>query len=186
MSHEAPSSVAKTSKLVLLPELLFEVLALQEKMLMGDLFPRFLGRVPEAHAIPQADLFILLNGMRALGAFLLMARFPRYFPATRHTERVVGWELRRAFLRFTAQREGADERAASALLERVGALLQIMDESDDDVRIASKMSYCYLEELGLSVPEASSHAIAAIQFSELLLESSDILFDEVNTYYRLS
>ena len=173
------------STLVTLPELLFEVIALEEKHLMGVLFPRFLGRVAEAHMIPDETMDTLMEWMRALEIFLLAARFPRYFPSTRSSERVVGWELRRAMRRFATDLYGADEQRIGAQLERVGVLLQSMDEQDSDEQIAFKMGYCYIKELGIEVSEAEGHVIAANRFAKLVLETSNDLLTEATQRYRL-
>ncbi|WP_309716546.1 hypothetical protein [Armatimonas sp.] len=173
------------STLVSLPELLFEVIALKEKHLMDVLFPRFLGRVAEAHMIPDDTIHTLIEWMRALEIFLLAARFPRYFPNTRNSERVVGWELRRAMRRYTMDLYEADKQRIGAQLERVGVLLQSMDEQDSDEQIAFKMGYCYIKELGIEVSEAEGHVIAANRFAKLVLETSDDLLMEAALRYRL-
>jgi hypothetical protein len=184
MPNQAPSNPT-SSKLVSLPELLFEVIALEEKHLMDVLFPRFLGRVAEAHMISDETMGTLIEWMRALEIFLLAARFPRYFPNTRNSERVVGWELRRAMRRYAMDLYKADEQRIGAQLERVGVLLQSIDEQDSDEQIAFKIGYCYIKELGLEVSEAEGHVIAANRFAKLVLETSDDLLTEAAQHYRL-
>ena len=180
MKYTMPPTQSPHSKstLVSLSELLFEVIALEEKHLMDVLFPRFLGRVAQAHSLQRQELEILLNWIRALGVILLITR---YFPTHQTSERLVGWELRRALQRYLAETKGLDETARSRQLERTVRLLQTLKESDTDTRIGVKTSLLYLEEIERELPEADAAAVAAIQFVNLLL-TDDFLAETCRSF----